>query len=68
MSIQLEKYIAGSWLRGRGYKYFLPEKINYQWRWQDPQLNTLLEKASIKLGELNSYALLVNSKNRKFNF
>lgn len=59
MSIQLEKYNAGSWLQGRGYKYFLPEKINYQWRWEDPQLNTLLEKASIKLGELNSYARLV---------
>jgi Fic family protein len=37
----------------------LPEKINYQWRWEDAQLNTLLEKASIKLGELNSYARLV---------
>jgi Fic family protein len=59
MVIQLEKYFAGHWQPGRGYKYFLPEKINYQWRWEDAQLNTLLEKASIKLGELNSYARLV---------
>lgn len=59
MDIQLEKYIAGHWQQGRGYKYFLPERINHQWRWQDAQLNTLLEKASIRLGELNSYARLV---------
>ena len=59
MDIQLEKYIAGSWRPGRGYKYFLPEEINHQWRWENPALNTLLEKASIKLGELNSYARLV---------
>src|SRR5205823_4155686 len=30
-----------------------------QWIWTDSTLNTLLEKASIKLGELNSFAKLV---------
>src|SRR5665647_443271 len=59
MAIHLEKYIPGHWQPGIGYKYFLPEYINRQWFWEDAQLNTLLEKASIKLGELNSYARLV---------
>lgn len=59
MNFQLEKFNAGHWYPGKGYKYFLPEKINYQWKWEDSQLNSLLEKASIKIGELNSYARLV---------
>jgi Fic family protein len=59
MAIQLEKYKAGYWQPGAGYKFFLPSKVNDQWEWNDPQLNTLLEKASIRLGELNSFARLV---------
>lgn len=42
-----------------GYKYFNPTPINIQWQWNDPVLNTLLEKASIRLGKLNSFAALV---------
>ncbi len=59
MGIQLEKYKSGHWQPGAGYKFFLPSKVNDQWEWNDPQLNTLLEKASIRLGELNSFARLV---------
>jgi Fic family protein len=59
MAIQLEKYKSGHWLPGAGYKYFLPTLTNTQWHWNDPTLNTLLEKASIRLGELNSFATLV---------
>ncbi|MEO6915322.1 MAG: Fic family protein [Chitinophagaceae bacterium] len=59
MAIQLEKYKAGHWQPGIGYKYFIPTMINHQWQWNDTQINTLLEKASIRLGELNSYAKLV---------
>lgn len=57
--ITLEKYKSGNLQSGVGYKYFVPTKINEQWQWQDAQLNSLLEKASIHLGELNSYAKLV---------
>lgn len=59
MAIQLEKYKAGHCQTGAGYKFFLPSKVNDQWEWNDSQLNTLLEKASIRLGELNSFARLV---------
>lgn len=57
--ISLEKYNSGTLQSGIGYRYFVPTKINDQWQWQDAMLNTLLEKASIQLGELNSYAKLV---------
>jgi Fic family protein len=57
--IVLEKYKSGNFHQGAGYKFFVPAKINGQWQWHDAQLNTLLEKASIQLGELNSYAKLV---------
>jgi len=59
MAIQVEKYKSGHWQPGTGYRYFVPTSINDQWQWADPQLNTLLEKASIRLGELNSFARLV---------
>src|SRR5690349_12503948 len=55
----LENFKAGHFEKGIGYKYFVPSEINKEWSWQDASLNTLLEKASIKLGELNSFARLV---------
>lgn len=42
-----------------GYTYFVPSKINKQWIWDNSQINTLLEKAAAKLGELNSFSKLV---------
>jgi Fic family protein len=58
-NIEIESFKAGRREKGIGYSYFVPEKINVQWEWKDAQLNTLLEKASISLGELNSFARLV---------
>jgi len=55
----LEEFQAGRRERTAGYQYFVPNPINRQWKWQDAQLNTLLEKASRKIGELNSFARLV---------
>lgn len=58
--IQLEKYAAGHYEKGQGgYNYFVPEAINRQWNWTNQEVNYLLEKAAIRLGELNSYARLV---------
>lgn len=57
--INIEKFVAGHYEKSLGFKYFVPKEINFQWNWTDPVLNTLLEKASIKLGELNSFARLV---------
>ena len=37
----------------------MPSKINDEWTWTTPALNRLLEKAAVKLGELNSFSRLV---------
>lgn len=58
--ISLEKYIAGKQVKHQtGYTYFLPTEINSAWIWEDQSINNLLEKAAIKLGELNSFSKLV---------
>ncbi|MFC3812843.1 Fic family protein [Lacihabitans lacunae] len=58
--INLEKYVAGKQIKHQtGYTYFMPNEINDSWIWEDQSINTLLEKAAIKLGELNSFSRLV---------
>lgn len=62
--INLDQYKAGHHERGPGYLYFVPTSINAEWRWQDPQINRLLETAARKLGELHSLSKLVPDANR----
>jgi len=57
--MDIEAYKSGHLGKSFNYSYFVPELINRQWEWKDPLLGTLLEKASISLGELNSFARLV---------
>ncbi len=59
MTIHLEQYQSGQYQKGYEYRYFLPSSINDEWVWQAPQVNRLLEKAAVRLGELNSFARLV---------
>lgn len=56
---EIENYRSGHFEKGFGYKFFVPELINDEWSWRTPIINKLLEKAAIKLGELNSFAKLV---------
>ena len=64
----LEKFKSGHFERGDSYKYFVPAKVNIQWVWSDPEINQLTEKASLKLGELNSFAGLVPSTDLTLHF
>lgn len=57
--ITVEHFEAGHYEPGFSYKYFVPNPINDEWSWSDSSLNSLLEKAAIKLGELNSFSRLV---------
>lgn len=57
--IQVETFKAGEIRQEKGYKYFLPATINKEWTWKDPKINKLLEDASFRLGQLNSFARLV---------
>ncbi|MEZ5422927.1 MAG: Fic/DOC family N-terminal domain-containing protein [Pyrinomonadaceae bacterium] len=52
----LEDFRAGDFGLGSGYRFFIPERIDRNWTWRDPHVSALLEKASIRLGELNSFA------------
>lgn len=56
---EFEKYSAGHFEKGFGHKFFAPVLINDEWSWRATIINKLLEKAALKLGELNSYARLV---------
>lgn len=55
----IEKFEAGHYEAGYEYKYFVPNKVNEEWMWEDPTIGKLIEKAAIKLGELNSFSRLV---------
>jgi Fic family protein len=60
--INLANYTAGKQVKHpTGYAYFMPTNINDQWVWDNPQINSLLEKAASRLGELNSFSKLVPS-------
>ncbi len=57
--MDIANYKAGSMRKGYQYQYFLPEKINHSFYWTDGTINALLEKASLKLGELNAFSRFV---------
>ena len=57
--MQVEQFNSGHWLQQYQYKSFSPTPINCEWQWLDPQLNTLLERASRALAELNALSLMV---------
>ena len=57
--MNINDFISGTWQKGNKYQYFLPEKINHTFVWTDESINELLEMASLKLGELNSFSRFV---------
>jgi len=44
--MNIDKFTSVKYLQSTGYKYFMPEKVNANWFWSDPQINSLLERAS----------------------
>ncbi len=57
--MDIKDYIAGTYIQRFQYKSFRPNKINIEWVWSDPQINTLLAEANLRLGELNAFSLYV---------
>lgn len=57
--MDIKDFKAGILRKGYKYQYFLPEKINHSFFWTEEAINELLEKASLKLGELNSFSKFV---------
>lgn len=59
--MDLKEFKAGFWQPQVGYKSFQPHPVNHTFTWADPELNVLLEEATLKLGELNTYSELAPS-------
>ncbi len=58
-TVNFESFKSGDWVSQYQYKSFSPMLVNRQWCWSDPQINTLLEKASRALAELDAFTLIV---------
>ena len=56
---KFESFVAGQWQPRYQYKSFEPVPVNVGWSWEEPSVNTLLEKATRALGELNAFSLIV---------
>ena len=57
--LKFEELVAGRWLEQYQYQSFDPVLVNREWQWQDPVINTLLERASRALAELDAFTLIV---------
>lgn len=57
--MKIETFVAGHWQPRYQYKSFEPTPINSGWHWEEPRLNTQLEQATRRLGELNAFSLMV---------
>lgn len=57
--MKLEEYKSGEYIKMNDYKAFIPNKINYNWGWDDTKLDKLLAEANRQIGELNAYSLLI---------
>ncbi|MEW6196545.1 MAG: Fic family protein [Bacteroidota bacterium] len=57
--MDLANFKAGHYIEQYQYKSFSPSRVNLEWNWNDPKINTLLAEANKKLGELNAFSLYV---------
>ncbi|MDQ7015479.1 MAG: Fic family protein [Gammaproteobacteria bacterium] len=57
--MSFEHFSSGDWINQYQYNSFSPTKINRQWCWNDPKINTLLEKAARSLAQLDAFTLIV---------
>ncbi len=57
--MKIEDFKAGRYQQDFKYKSFIPNKINHEWTWEDPKVNSLLSEANLKLGNLNAFSLFI---------
>lgn len=57
--MKFETFKAGVWHKQYQYKSFSPVPVDHPWSWEDSKINTLLERATRALGELNAFSLIV---------
>ncbi len=59
--MQIEEFTSGVQIQQYKYKSFSPRTINHEWTWRDPIINTLLEKATQEISELNAFSYIVDN-------
>jgi Fic family protein len=59
MAMILEAFTSGTYVPRFHHKTFSPARVNTEWVWSDPKINTLLAEANLRLGELNAFSLHV---------
>lgn len=57
--MKMEQFRSGVFKQQYQYKSFSPTPVNQVWTWEEPKVNTLLEKATQALSGLNAYSLIV---------
>ena len=57
--IYLNKFKSGNKVKQDFYYSFVPNFINDYWKWDDPDIDILLESANLELGGLNSFSDLI---------
>lgn len=57
--MKLEEFMSGKYTEEYQYKAFLPSSINFNWIWEDSEINMLLDEANRKLGEINAFSYLI---------
>ena len=57
--MDIRDFKSGTYKKSYGFEYFLPSLINHSFFWTNSVINEHLENASLKLGELNSFARLI---------
>ena len=57
--MKMEEFRSGVFKQQYQYKSFSPALVNQIWTWEEPKVNTLLEKATQALSGLNAFSLIV---------
>lgn len=61
--MNIREYKSGAFTKQHGYKSFSPNPINREWGINNPEINTLLEEANLRLGALNAFSTFVPDVN-----
>lgn len=57
--MKMELFRSGIFKQQYQYQSFSPTLVNQVWTWEEPKVNTLLEKATQALSSLNAFSLIV---------
>ena len=57
--MKMEEFSSGVFKPQYQYKSFSPTRVNQVWTWEEPKVNTLLEKATQALSGLDAFSLIV---------